>query len=194
VAAITNTGKNGSCVVWFSGISGAGKTTIARIVVQELAQRGCLAFLLDGDLVRQGLSSDLGYSELDRTENLRRSAEVAALLADTGVIVLAAFITPQAINRERIRAILSRHAMIEAFVDTPIEVAEQRDVKGLYRSARSGAISNFTGISAPFEPPLSPDLRLDTSVLNADELAMLVVDEVIRRRDLASKPLVSTSA
>lgn len=128
------------CVVWFTGLSGAGNTTIARLVERELAERGFKAFVLDGDLVRKGLSSDLGFSEADRTENLRRAAEMAALLADAGFVVLAAFITPRELDRQRVQLTLARHVVIEAFVDTPLHVAEKRDVNGLYRKARGGGI------------------------------------------------------
>jgi adenylyl-sulfate kinase len=173
---------HGPCVVWFTGLSGAGKTTIARLVEQELAERGCKVFVLDGDLVRQGLSSDLRFSEADRTENLRRAAEVAALLADAGFIMLAAFITPREFDRQRIRLTLARHVIIEAFVDTPLHVAEKRDVKGLYRKARGGEIASFTGVSAAFEVPNAPDLRLDTTTCPAEGLAAQVVDALAAQR------------
>ena len=187
-------GKHGPCVVWFSGLSGAGKTTIAQIVEQRIAKCGCSSFLLDGDLVRNGLSNDLGFSEAARTENLRRSAEVAGLLADAGFIVLAAFITPREVDRQRIRDILEQHEVIEVFVGTALEVAESRDAKGLYRRARNGEIPNFTGITAPFEPPLSADLRLDTAPYDAGTLAERVIEELIKRRVVASTTREVTSA
>lgn len=177
---------HGPCVVWFTGLSGAGKTTIAGLVNKKLARRGFKAFVLDGDLVRKGLSSDLGFSEADRTENLRRAAEVAALLADAGFIVLAAFITPREFDRHRIRLTLAKHVVIEAFVDTPLHVAEQRDVKGLYRKARDGEIACFTGVSAPFDLPDAPTLRLDTTTCTAEELADEVIDKLAARGLLAS--------
>lgn len=176
---------HGPCVVWFTGLSGAGKTTIANLVEQGLAGRGFKAFMLDGDLVRKGLSSDLGFSEADRAENLRRAAEVAGLMADAGFIVLAAFITPREFDRQRIRLTLARHVIIEAFVDTPLHVAEQRDVKGLYRKARDGEIASFTGVSAPFDVPSAPDLRLDTTTFTAERLAVQVIDELTAKHVLA---------
>lgn len=169
------------CIVWFTGLSGAGKTTIARLALGILQAEGQPAFLLDGDMLRTGLSSDLGFSAADRSENLRRAAEVAALLADSGLIVLAAFITPLAVDRERIRARLGQYAFIEAFVSTPLDVAEQRDPKGLYWRARKGEIREFTGIDSPYEVPDKPDLRLDTTTTAANVLARAVADEVLRR-------------
>jgi bifunctional enzyme CysN/CysC len=167
------------CIVWFTGLSGAGKTTIARVVKRMLAARGEPAFLLDGDVVRKGLSSDLGFSALDRAENLRRAAQVAALVADEGFTVLAAFITPTRADRASVREQLAGYSFIEAYVDTELAVAEARDSKGLYRRARLGEIAHFTGISAPFDVPESPDLRLETSLFSADELAALVVAKVM---------------
>lgn len=177
---VTATGKC-PCVVWFSGLSGAGKTTIARLVAQSLIAHGRDAFLLDGDVIRKGLSSDLGFSAADRSENLRRAAEVAALIADSGTIVIAAFITPLKIDRERIQSRLAPYPFLEAFVSTPLAVAEQRDPKGLYRRARRGELLDFTGIDSPFEAPDAPDLRLDTTTTSATELAATVVAEVLRR-------------
>ena len=166
------------CIVWFTGLSGAGKTTIAQVVKQVLAAHGQPVFLLDGDSIRKGLSSDLGFSAVDRSENLRRAAHVAALAADAGFVVLAAFITPTRADRAMVRAQLAGYRFIEAFVDTELAVAEARDPKGLYRRARRGEIPNFTGISAPFDVPDSPEMRLETRLRSVDELAALVVDEV----------------
>ena len=158
---------HGSCVVWFTGLSGAGKTTIARIVEADLAARGCKVLLLDGDVMRAGLCSDLGFTDADRSENLRRAAEVAALIASRGFIVLAAFITPLQVDRDRIRARVTQHPFIEAFVDNPFGVAERRDPKGLYRRARQGDLKNFTGIDSPFDIPTRFDIRLDTVAMDA---------------------------
>jgi bifunctional enzyme CysN/CysC len=170
-----------TCIVWFTGLSGAGKTTIARLALQALRDEGRNAFLLDGDVVRKGLSSDLGFSEADRSENLRRAAEVAALLADAGLVVLAAFITPLAVDRDRIRRRLRDYPFIEAFVSTPLSIAEQRDPKGLYRRARRGELSEFTGIDSPFEEPNAPELLLETTSVPASDLAAVVVAEVVRK-------------
>lgn len=167
------------CIVWFTGLSGAGKTTIAQVVKQVLAAHGQPVFLLDGDSIRKGLSSDLGFSAVDRSENLRRAAHVAALVADAGFVVLAAFITPTRADRAMVRTQLVGYRFIEVFVDTELAVAEARDPKGLYWRARRGEIPNFTGISAPFEVPDSPEICLKTKLRSVDELAALVVDEVI---------------
>jgi len=169
------------CIVWFTGLPCAGKTTIARLVKQLLLRRGNRVFLIDGDVMRRGLCSDLGYSMVDRAENLRRAAEVAALLADQGFIVLAAFITPTQADRDFVRKRMAAYPFIEAFVDTDLSIAEARDVKGLYRRARSGEIPDFTGVSSPFEIPACPDLRLETVSWSADHLAKTVVDELAQR-------------
>ena len=169
-------------IVWFTGLSGAGKTTtIAGLAVKELNARGSRAFLLDGDVVRQGLSSDLGFTSADRSENLRRAAEVAALLADAGMIVMAAFITPLNVDRALIRSRLGSYPFIEAFVSTPLDIAEKRDSKGLYRRARRGEIPHFTGLDSPFELPEAPELRLDTTSTPATALAAAVVEAVLSR-------------
>ena len=172
---------NPRCIIWFTGLSGAGKTTIAMQAAEGLNARGYRAVLLDGDAMRKGLSSDLGFSTADRSENLRRAAEVAAMLADAGLIVLAAFITPLGIDRDRIRKRLAEYRFVEAFVSTPLEVAEQRDPKGLYRRARRGELLQFTGIDSPYELPDRYDVRLDTTTTPAETLARVVVDEVLRR-------------
>ena len=169
-----------SCVVWLCGLSGAGKTTIARIAVRHLKALRCKVFLLDGDAVRKGLSKDLGFSGQDRAESLRRAAEVASLLANDGFIVIAAFITPLERDRTQVRDVLIDHLVIEVFVDTPLEIAESRDVKGLYVRARKGEIRDFTGISSPFEVPIGPDLRLDTTKRDAESLADELVGVIAR--------------
>ena len=149
-------------VLWFTGLSGSGKSTIARALEAALVEDGHLAYVLDGDNVRQGVNAGLGFSAEDRAENLRRVGEVAKLFADCGVITLTAFISPTRESRENSRAIVGDDRFLEVFVDTPLAVCEARDVKGLYARARDGDIPDFTGVSAPYEPPLSPDLRVQT--------------------------------
>jgi bifunctional enzyme CysN/CysC len=162
-------------VLWFTGLSGAGKSTIANLVEKKLAARGRHTFLLDGDNVRHGLNRDLGFTEEDRIENIRRVGEVARLMSDAGLIVLTAFISPFRAERDMVRAMMAEGEFIEIFVDTPLAEAEQRDTKGLYAKARAGQLANFTGIDSPYEPPLAPDLRLDTTRMSAEEAADAVI-------------------
>jgi bifunctional enzyme CysN/CysC len=171
-------------VLWFTGLSGSGKSTIANIVEKKLAARGRHTFLLDGDNVRHGLNRDLGFTDADRIENIRRVGEVARLMADAGLIVMTAFISPFRAERELVRAMLPDGEFMEIFVDTPIEEAERRDVKGLYAKARAGELANFTGIDSPYEPPESPDLRIDTTVMSPDEAADRIITELVERRKL----------
>jgi bifunctional enzyme CysN/CysC len=171
-------------VLWFTGLSGSGKSTIANIVEKKLAARGRHTFLLDGDNVRHGLNRDLGFTDADRVENIRRVGEVARLMADAGLIVMTAFISPFRAERELVRAMLPDGEFMEIFVDTPIEEAERRDVKGLYAKARAGELANFTGIDSPYEPPESPDLRIDTTVMSPDEAADRIITELVERRKL----------
>jgi bifunctional enzyme CysN/CysC len=169
-------------VLWFTGLSGAGKSTIANLVEQKLAARGRHTFLLDGDNVRHGLNRDLGFTEADRIENIRRIGEVARLMADAGLIVLTAFISPFRAEREMVRNMLPDGEFVEVFVDTPLAEAEQRDAKGLYAKARAGELKNFTGIDSPYEAPENPEIRIDTTAMSADEAADLIVAELIKRR------------
>jgi bifunctional enzyme CysN/CysC len=162
-------------VLWFTGLSGAGKSTIANLVEKKLAARGRHTFLLDGDNVRHGLNRDLGFTEEDRIENIRRVGEVARLMSDAGLIVLTAFISPFRAERDMVRAMMAEGEFIEIFVDTPLAEAELRDTKGLYAKARAGQLANFTGIDSPYEPPLAPDLRLDTTRMSAEEAADAVI-------------------
>ena len=155
------TGHEGQ-TVWFTGLSGSGKSTLAFAVEEALIARGVAAYVLDGDNVRMGLNRDLGFSPDDRTENVRRIGEVCRLFQDAGLVVLTAFISPYRADRESVRALHPDGTFIEVFVDTPLEVCEERDVKGLYSRARAGEIPEFSGISAPYETPISPDLRIDT--------------------------------
>jgi bifunctional enzyme CysN/CysC len=162
-------------VVWLTGLSGAGKSTIADRVEQKLHALGRHAFLLDGDNVRHGLNKDLGFTAADRIENIRRVGEVARLMTDAGLIVITAFISPFRAERDMVRAMMADGEFIEVHVDTPLAVAEARDVKGLYAKARAGQLSNFTGIDSPYEPPESPELRIDTTAMSADAAADAIV-------------------
>lgn len=154
---------HGSGIIWFTGLSGSGKSTLAHSVEEKLHQLGCSTFVLDGDNVRHGLCSDLGFSREDRTESLRRIGEMAKLFMEAGVLVLTAFISPFRADRERIRQLVGEENFFEVYCRCPLEVCEQRDVKGLYKKARQGMIEEFTGISSPYEEPDSPDLLLDTA-------------------------------
>jgi bifunctional enzyme CysN/CysC len=169
-------------VLWFTGLSGAGKSTIANLVEKKLAARGRHTYLLDGDNVRHGLSRDLGFTETDRIENIRRVGEVARLMADAGLIVLTAFISPFRAERHMVRRMLPEGEFIEVFVDTPLEEAEKRDAKGLYAKARAGELKNFTGIDSPYEVPEQPEIRIDTTQMSADEAADYVVEKLLARR------------
>jgi adenylylsulfate kinase len=161
--------------VWFTGLSGSGKSTIAVAVEKALLGRGVRAFVLDGDNIRHGLNKNLGFSPADRTENIRRIGEVAKLFTDAGVVALTAFISPYRADRDQARAVMQPGDFIEVLVDCPLEVCEQRDVKGLYQKARAGQIPEFTGISAPYEPPLSPELTIRTHTQPAEESAQQVL-------------------
>jgi bifunctional enzyme CysN/CysC len=165
-----------ACVLWFTGLSGAGKSTIANVLEKQLAYMGRHTYLLDGDNIRHGLNKDLGFTDEDRVENIRRVAEVARLMVDAGLIVLVSFISPFQAERQMARDRVEPGEFIEIFVDTPISVAEARDRKGLYRKARAGEIRNFTGIDSPYEAPENPELRFDTSKITAEDAA----DEIIR--------------
>lgn len=156
-------------MLWFTGLSGSGKSTIAIALERELHKRGLLCRILDGDNIRSGINSNLGFSADDRRENIRRIAEVGKLFVDTGVITLAAFISPTAELREMAAGIIGHRDFKEIYVSTPLATCEERDVKGLYARARRGEVENFTGITAPFEAPASPALALDTSRLSLDE-------------------------
>jgi bifunctional enzyme CysN/CysC len=162
-------------VIWFTGLSGSGKSTIANCLERKLLERGYRTTLLDGDNVRHGLNRDLGFSETDRVENIRRVGEVAKLMTDAGLIVITAFISPFTAERELARSILPSGEFIEVYVDTPLEECERRDPKGLYSKARAGEIPNFTGITSPYQSPKSPEIRLETTRSTADECAELIL-------------------
>ena len=161
--------KQRSVMVWFTGLSGSGKSTIAIALERELHKRGLLCRILDGDNIPSGINNNLGFSAEDRVENIRRIAEVSKLFIDTGVITIAAFISPNNELREMASTIIGKDNFLEIYVNTPIEECERRDVKGLYAKARKGEIKDFTGVSAPFEAPEHPALSLDTSVLSLEE-------------------------
>ncbi|HYC67401.1 sulfate adenylyltransferase subunit CysN [Brevundimonas sp.] len=167
-------------VLWFTGLSGAGKSTIANLVEKRLLAEGRHTYLLDGDNVRHGLNKDLGFTEADRVENIRRVSEVARLMADAGLIVLVSFISPFRAERRMAREMMAPGEFLEVFVDTPLEVVEQRDVKGLYGKARRGELKNFTGIDSPYEPPENPDIHIDTSRLTPEDACSQIV-ETLRR-------------
>jgi bifunctional enzyme CysN/CysC len=168
-------------VLWFTGLSGAGKSTIANLVEKKLSALGRHTFLLDGDNVRHGLNKDLGFTESDRIENIRRVGEVARLMTDAGLIVLTAFISPFRAERAMVKAMMAEGEFLEIFVDTPLAEAEERDPKGLYAKARAGDLANFTGIDSPYEPPLDPDLRIDTTRMSAEAAAEAVIAALDRR-------------
>lgn len=165
-------------LLWFTGLSGSGKSTIANELEKILHTMNRHTFLLDGDNVRHGLNKDLGFTDADRVENIRRIGEVSKLMVDAGLIVLSAFISPFRAERDMVREMLPEGEFIEIFVDTPLEVAEQRDVKGLYKKARAGELKNFTGIDSPYEPPLNPDIRVNTAQMSAQEAAQHIVNQL----------------
>jgi adenylylsulfate kinase len=173
-ARATAHGHRGA-VLWLTGLSGSGKSTIGHRVERMLIERGAFAYVLDGDNIRLGLNRDLGFSPEDRVENIRRIGEVARLFADAGALVLSAFISPYRQDRDRVRALMAPGEFIEVFVDTPLEICEARDPKGLYKKARAGEISNFTGLDAPYEAPDNPEVRLETAELSVDEAAAQVI-------------------
>jgi bifunctional enzyme CysN/CysC len=174
-------------VLWLTGLSGAGKSTIANLVEKRLAAEGRHTYLLDGDNVRHGLNKDLGFTEQDRVENIRRVSEVARLMTDAGLIVLVSFISPFRAERRAARALFPEGEFLEVFIDTSLAEAERRDVKGLYGKARRGELKNFTGIDSPYEAPENPELRIDTQQVSAEDAADLIVEEM-RRRGLLSAP------
>ena len=163
-----------SCVLWFTGLSGSGKSTLAHALEERLYQLKCHTFVLDGDNVRHGLCGDLGFSEKDRVENIRRISEVSKLFMEAGVMILTAFISPFRSDRNRARSLIVDN-FIEIYCSCPLEVCEQRDVKGLYRRARLGEIKEFTGISSPYEPPVHPELVIETHELSIDESIDLIL-------------------
>ena len=175
------------CLLWFTGLSGSGKSTIANALDVALHNRGYHTFLLDGDNVRHGLCKDLAFSDHDREENIRRVGEVCKLFADAGLIVLSAFISPFNSDRRLVRKLFPAGEFIEVFMDAPIETCESRDPKGLYQKARSGQIKDFTGIDSPYELPAHPELRLDTSRMSVDDCVDALVAYLLEREMIARK-------
>ena len=173
--------KQHSVMIWFTGLSGSGKSTIAIALERELHKRGLLCRILDGDNIRSGINNNLGFTEADPIENIRRIAEVSKLFVDTGIITIAAFISPSNDIREMAANIIGKDDFLEVYVSTPIEECERRDVKGLYAKARRGEIKNFTGISAPFEAPAHPALTLDTSALSLEESVNKLLELILPR-------------
>ena len=187
------TAERQTSVVWFTGVPGAGKSTIASLVLLELRRQGVPACLLDGDELRQGLSCDLGFSDADRREQVRRVAHVARLMADVGLVVLVALVSPFARDRAAARDLLGDLELLEVFVDVPLEIASERDPKGLYRRARQGELANFTGLDSPYEAPEAPDVHLRTDTLTPDEAASRVLSALsIRAANYAVSPAKKT--
>jgi len=164
------------CILWFTGLSGSGKSTIANAVEAKLFEMGRHTYLLDGDNIRRRLNKDLGFSDEDRIENIRRIGEVARLFVDSGLIVLTAFISPFQKDRDQVREMMEDGEFIEIFVDVPLEVCEQRDPKGLYKKARAGEITDFTGISSPYEPPVKPEIHIINDKISIEKCAAMVID------------------
>lgn len=171
--------KQHSRVIWLTGLSGSGKTTVGRQVEMELNRRGYLTQVLDGDNIRTGINNNLGFTEEDRTENIRRIAEVSKLFMNCGIICINSFISPTRDIRHLAQEIIGKENFIEVYINAPLEVCEQRDVKGLYQKAREGKIKNFTGIDAPFEPPIKPDIELKTAELSVEESAQKALDYIL---------------
>ena len=177
--------KHKSVILWFTGLSGAGKSTLAHAVEERLHEMACRTFVLDGDNVRHGLCGDLGFTEEDRKENIRRIGNVAKLFLEAGVIVLTAFISPFRSDRRLVRNMVHHGEFLEIFCDASVNICEQRDVKGLYQKARKGEIKNFTGISSPYETPSNPELTLDTGTLPLSECVDQVIDLLKSRTIIA---------
>jgi adenylylsulfate kinase len=184
VSRVEREGRNGhrGAILWFTGLSGSGKSTLANAVDHRLHELGLSSYVLDGDNVRHGLNGDLGFSPEDRTENIRRIGEVAKLFTDAGTFALTAFISPYREDRDRIRATTDRpDDFVEIFVSCPLDVCEERDPKGLYVKARAGEIPEFTGISAPYEEPVTPELVVDTAASSLDECVDVVLNHLVER-------------
>ncbi len=170
--------KHNSFLLWFTGLSGSGKSTIANLVEKKLYKKGIRTYVLDGDNIRKRINGDLTFSPEDRSENIRRIAEVANLMLDAGIVVLAAFISPYTKDRERIKNIVSKENYIEVYVNTSVEECERRDVKGLYKKAKAGKIKGFTGIDAPYEFPTNPDIEINTKEITAEDASIKIIKHI----------------
>jgi len=170
--------NHNSFLMWFTGLSGSGKSTIANVVEQELHKQGIKTYTLDGDNIRKGINNDLTFAPEDRTENIRRIAEISNLMLDAGIVVLAAFVSPYKKDRENIRSIVKDVNFVEIFINTSVEECERRDVKGLYKKARAGEIKNMTGISAPYEAPEKPDIEIKTEEETIEHAVQRIVDYI----------------
>lgn len=178
--------KHRGAIIWFTGLSGAGKSTLAHAVEEKLHQMGCRTFVLDGDNVRQGLCGDLGFSDQNRVENIRRVGEVAKLFMEAGMIVLTAFISPFRDDRESVRGMVAHGDFIEIYCDSAIEICENRDVKGLYKKARAGEILEFTGITSPYEAPEKAELTINTGETALEICVQKILDEMLHRGVISS--------
>ena len=180
----TQLNNHGSFLVWFTGLSGSGKSTIANALEKELNEMRIRTYLLDGDTIRKGLNSNLSFSPEDRKENIRRIAEVSNLMIESGLVVLSAFISPYKIDRELVKLTVKKENFIQIFIDTPLAVCKTRDPKGLYVKAEKGLIKNFTGISAPYETPENPDLKIDTTTTDIAEAVKLIIQKINPKLEL----------
>lgn len=170
--------NHNSFLIWFTGLSGSGKSTIANLVEQQLFEKGIKTYTLDGDNIRKGINNDLTFSPEDRTENIRRIAEISNLMIDAGLVVLAAFVSPYKKDRENVKNIVKNSNFVEVFINTSVEECERRDVKGLYKKARAGEIKNMTGISAPYEAPEQPDIEIKTEEVSIKEAVNQIVNHI----------------
>ena len=170
--------KHKSFLIWFTGLSGSGKSTIANVVEQKLYKLGVKTYTLDGDNIRKGINSDLTFAPEDRTENIRRIAEISNLMVDAGLVVLAAFVSPYKKDRENIKNIVKDVNFVEVFINTSVEECERRDVKGLYKKARAGEIKNMTGISAPYEAPENPDIEIETEKQTVEQAVNTIIKHI----------------
>jgi adenylylsulfate kinase len=176
--------KHKAFLIWFTGLSGSGKTTLANLVEVELHKKGISTYTLDGDNIRQGINSDLSFAPKDRSENIRRIAEIGHLMVDAGMLTMAAFVSPYRADRENIKAIVGAAHFVEIYINTSLAECERRDVKGLYKKARAGEIQNMTGISAPYEAPVNPDLEIITDQQSIETSVQTILDFIIQKLNL----------